>query len=64
MGDDNANEASARPRGDKDRKAGNSGEGSDSVLRLIRSRRLAQFRETASDPDEQRRAEREDDDPR
>lgn len=61
MGSDNAQDMGARARGDDERGAGHSGEGSDSVLRLLRSRRIAQFRETAADPDNAHEAEREDD---
>lgn len=61
MGSDNAQEDVSRARAGTDRR-GNSGEGSDSVLRLIRSRRLAQFRETATDPDNPSEPERENDD--
>jgi hypothetical protein len=57
MSSDNAPETEARLRAGEERRRGHSGEGSDSVLRLIRSRRLAQFRETAADPHDSRSAE-------
>lgn len=54
MGDKNVQDALPPARKTVERRAGNSGEGSDSVLRLLRMRRLAQFNETAADPDADR----------
>jgi hypothetical protein len=51
MGSDKAQDAAARAQDDEKRRAGNSGEGIASVLALLRKRRIAQFRETATDPD-------------